>query len=91
MAELIKTKRTEPDSSPQPTVPYAVGSKDWASIALSGKADGDTIELSEANFKSLLSVFSRVYAIAKIVCIILLNYGVEVCIPRRQSSSMLYQ
>lgn len=83
MVKLMDTKKTEPDSSPQPTVPFAVGSKDWASVALSSKAEGGAIELSEERFKSLLAVFSQVYAIAKIVCTILLNYGVEVCISRK--------
>lgn len=86
-------KNTEPEPFPQPTVPYAIGSGEWAFLASSTDSkEGDARGLSVDNIKSVQAVFTRVYAIAKIVCGIFLVYGADVRIsstnPRACGVSM---
>lgn len=66
----------------RPALPYTVSSPDWNIYSDSVRCldhgpEEDVVEWLD----SVLSVFSRVYAVAKIVVIILMHYGIEVRRP----------
>lgn len=69
-------KRTEPYV--EPSGPYSIGSTDWAFPSRSMVSSVDVDEVSENGRNSVLGVFTRVYSVAKVVMVVLLNYGVEV-------------
>ncbi|KAA8643591.1 hypothetical protein EYZ11_011276 [Aspergillus tanneri] len=66
------------DPIERPTLPYTISSPNWNIFSESIKyLDGRPNEDAADWLHSVLSVFSKVYTVAKIVIIILLHYGVE--------------
>jgi hypothetical protein len=69
-----------------PTLPYTIGSSEWRSFAareqlLDNPYSGATAE----KFGSVISIFSKVYTIAKILAWALRMYGVEVSRERAET------
>lgn len=61
-----------------PTTLFTVGSLDWALAKSSRAMELDADALAPELFNSVIDVYAKVYAIAKMVAVALLNYGVEV-------------
>lgn len=63
------------------SVPYTISSEDWA-LSSNSSNTSQSFDMSEEQYaarrESVVSVYSTVYAIAKIVFVIFQNYGVEV-------------
>lgn len=78
--ELTEMKRMDRvlDQLHFPTTPYTVGSIDWELAKTSRAMELDADGLSATQFNSIIDVFAQVYAIAKLMSVTLLNYGVEV-------------
>lgn len=68
------------DPVERPHLPYTIGAPDWNqfSDSVSCLDERPTEDASDWLY-SVLSVFSKVYTVAKIVVTILMQYGVEVC------------
>ncbi|RJE22186.1 hypothetical protein PHISCL_05472 [Aspergillus sclerotialis] len=60
-----------------PTTLYTVGSIDWELAKTSRAMELDADGLSEIQFNSIIDVYTKVYAIAKLMSVTLLSYGVE--------------
>jgi hypothetical protein len=62
-----------------PTLPYTIGSSEWHSFAAREQLlDNPYGRAAAEKFGSVISVFSKVYTIAKILAWALRTYGVEV-------------
>ena len=77
MWELTRCKLMAP--IPRPALPYTISSPEWnifseAVKALEGAIDDDASDW----LHSVLSVFSKVYTVAKIIVTIFRYYGIEV-------------
>lgn len=64
------------------SVPYTISSESWSLASNSSNTSWSLGEISKEQYaarrKSVVSVYSTVYAVAKIVFVIFQNYGVEV-------------
>ncbi|KAE8381039.1 hypothetical protein BDV26DRAFT_279012 [Aspergillus bertholletiae] len=64
---------------PRPALPYTIGSPEWNLFSEALKALGDVIDDDASDWlHSVLSIFSKVYTVAKIIATILMYYGIEV-------------
>lgn len=64
---------------PRPTLPYTISSPEWNIFSEAVKTLEDAIDDDASDWiHSVLSIFAKVYAVAKIVVTILMYYGIEV-------------
>ncbi|KAB8233515.1 uncharacterized protein BDW43DRAFT_300353 [Aspergillus alliaceus] len=64
---------------PRPALPYTISSPEWNIFSEAVKALEDAIDDDASDWiHSVLSIFAKVYAVAKIVVTILMYYGIEV-------------
>ncbi|OOO12941.1 hypothetical protein OAory_01006900 [Aspergillus oryzae] len=64
---------------PRPALPYTISSPEWNIFSEAVKALEDAIDDDASDWlHSVLSVFSKVYTVAKIIVTILMYYGIEV-------------
>jgi hypothetical protein len=64
----------------RPALPYTISSPEWNVFSETVKVLADLIDDDASDWlHSVLSVFARVYTVSKIVVMILMHYGIEVC------------
>lgn len=72
-------KRSDFDHYSPPTAPYSVGSREWPDLHSSDPDFEHPLdEMHAEQCNGVLEVFSKVYAIARLMTAIFLSYGVEV-------------
>lgn len=59
--------------------PYVVDSPDWEQPG--ALTDDGRDDLGQDKITSVMSVFTKVYSVSKVVYVAFVNFGVEVCSP----------